>query len=87
MPDCRIIVLRVRIGYPTSNKQLCFLQHNYRGLRKATDSKPGGRAAVVIPDLQGHAAPEVLVDLMDKLHNTSSLSTPMIATSSGTLIL
>ncbi|HMX63794.1 MAG TPA: class I SAM-dependent DNA methyltransferase, partial [Candidatus Sumerlaeota bacterium] len=30
--------------YPTSNKQFCFLQHIYRGL------KPGGRAAVVLPD-------------------------------------
>jgi type I restriction enzyme M protein len=29
---------------PTSNKQLAFLQHIYRGL------KPGGRAAVVLPD-------------------------------------
>lgn len=29
---------------PTSNKQLLFLQHIYRGL------KPGGRAAVVVPD-------------------------------------
>jgi type I restriction enzyme M protein len=30
--------------YPTSNKQLAFLQHIYRCL------KPGGRAAVVLPD-------------------------------------
>ena len=30
--------------FPTSNKQFCFLQHIYRGL------KPGGRAAVVLPD-------------------------------------
>ena len=30
--------------YPTSNKQFAFLQHIYRGL------KPGGRAAVVLPD-------------------------------------
>ncbi len=30
--------------YPTSNKQLAFLQHIYRNL------KPGGRAAVVLPD-------------------------------------
>uniref|UniRef100_UPI00260477AB type I restriction-modification system subunit M n=1 Tax=Asticcacaulis sp. TaxID=1872648 RepID=UPI00260477AB len=32
------------LTFPTSNKQLCFLQHIYRGL------KPGGRAAVVLPD-------------------------------------
>ncbi|MBK9577035.1 MAG: N-6 DNA methylase [Fibrobacteres bacterium] len=30
--------------YPTANKQLAFLQHIYRNLR------PGGRAAVVLPD-------------------------------------
>lgn len=30
--------------YPTTNKQFCFLQHIYRNL------KPGGRAAVVLPD-------------------------------------
>jgi len=30
--------------FPTSNKQLAFVQHIYRGL------KPGGRAAVVLPD-------------------------------------
>ena len=66
-----------KFTYPTSNKQLCFLQHIYRGLRLATDSKPGGRAAVVIPDLQGHAAPEVLADLMDKcdLHTVLRLPT------------
>src|SRR5205085_2988755 len=29
--------------YPTSNKQLCFLQHCYRSL------KPGGRCAIVLP--------------------------------------
>jgi type I restriction enzyme M protein len=66
-----------KFTFPTSNKQLCFLQHIYRGLRTATDSKPGGRAAVVIPDLQGHAAPEVLADLMDKcnLHTVLRLAT------------
>jgi type I restriction enzyme M protein len=66
-----------KFTYPTSNKQLCFLQHIYRALRKATDSKPGGRAAVVVPDLQGSAAPEVLADLMDKcdLHTVLRLPT------------
>lgn len=55
----------------TSNKQLAFLQHVYRGL------KLGGRAAVVMPDLQGNAAPEVLADLMDKcnLHTVLRLPT------------
>ena len=46
--------------FPTSNKQLAFLQHIYLGL------KTGGRAAVVLPDLQGRSAPQVLADLMDK---------------------
>ena len=66
-----------KFTFPTSNKQLCFLKHIYRGLRPATDSKPGGRAAVVIPDLQGSAAPEVLADLMDKcdLHTVLRLPT------------
>jgi len=62
---------RTDFTFRTSNKQLCFLQHIYRGL------KTGGRAGVVIPDLQGHAAPEVLADLMDKcdLHTVLRLPT------------
>jgi type I restriction enzyme M protein len=65
------------LPFSTSNKQLCFLQHIYLGLRKGSDSRPGGRAAVVIPDLQGHSAPEVLADLMDKcdLHTVLRLPT------------
>lgn len=57
--------------FQTSNKQLAFLQHVYLGL------KPGGRAAVVLPDLQGNAAPEILDDLMDKcnLHTVLRLPT------------
>jgi N-6 DNA Methylase len=35
---------RTDLEFPTSNKQVCFLQHIYRGL------KPGGRAAAVFPD-------------------------------------
>ncbi len=35
---------RTDFSYPTSNKQFCFLQHVYRGLKR------GGRAAVVMPD-------------------------------------
>jgi type I restriction enzyme M protein len=52
---------RTDFTYKTSNKQLCFLQHIYRALKPGTGTKPGGRAAVVIPDMQGHSAPEVLV--------------------------
>lgn len=57
--------------FPTSNKQLAFLQHIYLGL------KPGGRAAVVLPDLQGRAASQILADLMDKcdLHTVLRLPT------------
>lgn len=35
---------RVDLPFPTTNKQLMFLQHIYRSLR------PGGRAAVILPD-------------------------------------
>jgi len=49
--------------YPTSNKQLAFLRHLYRGL------KPEGRAAVVLPDnvpFESNTGAEVRRDLMDK---------------------
>ncbi len=49
--------------YPTSNKQLAFLQHIYRGLR------PGGRAAVVLPDnvlFEETIGAQIRADLMDK---------------------
>jgi type I restriction enzyme M protein len=60
--------------YPTSNKQLCFLQHIYRGL------KPGGRAAVVLPDnvlFEGNIGKQIRADLMDKcsLHTILRLPT------------
>jgi type I restriction enzyme M protein len=56
---------------PTSNKQLAFLQHVYLGL------KPGGRAAVVMPDLQGNSAPDVIANLMNRcnLHTVLRLPT------------
>jgi len=56
---------------PTSNKQLAFLQHIYLGLKR------DGRAAVILPDLQGNAAPKVCADLMDKcdLHTVLRLPT------------
>lgn len=49
--------------YQTSNKQLAFLQHIYRGL------KPGGRAAVVLPDnvlFESNMGKQIRVDLMNK---------------------
>lgn len=60
--------------YPTSNKQLAFLQHIYRGL------KPGGRAAVVLPDnvlFEGNVGAKIRADLMDKcdLHTILRLPT------------
>lgn len=57
--------------FPTSNKQLAFLQHIYLGL------KPGGRAAVVLPDLSGRAAPQVLADLMEKCDLHTVLRLPV----------
>lgn len=60
--------------FPTSNKQLAFLQHVYRGL------KPGGRAAVVLPDnvlFEDNAGAQIRADLMDKcdLHTILRLPT------------
>lgn len=62
------------LTFPTSNKQLCFLQHIYRGL------KPGGRAAVVLPDnvlFEDGVGRDVRRDLMDKcdLHTILRLPT------------
>jgi type I restriction enzyme M protein len=58
---------------PTSNKQLAFLQHIYRGL------KPGGRAAVVLPDnvlFEAGVGTEVRRDLMDKCNLHTILRLP-----------
>lgn len=60
--------------YPTSNKQLAFLQHIYRAL------EPGGRAAVVLPDnvlFEDGRGAEIRRDLMDKcdLHTILRLPT------------
>ncbi|MCP4600304.1 MAG: N-6 DNA methylase [Proteobacteria bacterium] len=60
--------------YPTSNKQLAFLQHIYRNL------KPGGRAAVVMPDnvlFEDKTGQEIRTDLMNKcdLHTILRLPT------------
>ena len=61
---------RTDFQWQVSNKQLCFLQHIYQGLRA------GGRAAVVMPDLQGSTAAEVCADLMDKCHLHTVLRLP-----------
>jgi type I restriction enzyme M protein len=65
---------RSDLTYPTSNKQLAFLQHIYRNL------KPGGRAAVVLPDnvlFEDGTGVEVRRDLMNKcdLHTVLRLPT------------
>lgn len=64
---------RTDLPYPTSNKQLCFLQHVYLGLAS------GGRAAVVIPDnvlFEGNAARLIRTDLMDKCNLHTILRLP-----------
>ncbi|WP_312256917.1 class I SAM-dependent DNA methyltransferase [Stutzerimonas nitrititolerans] len=61
------------LTYKTSNKQLAFLQHIYRGL------KPGGRAAVVLPDnvlFEAGVGTEVRRDLMDKCNLHTILRLP-----------
>jgi type I restriction enzyme M protein len=60
--------------FPTSNKQLAFLQHIYRGL------KPGGRAAVVLPDnvlFEAGVGEQIRADVMEKcdLHTILRLPT------------
>ncbi len=62
------------LTFPTNNKQLAFLQHIYRNL------KPGGRAAVVLPDnvlFEDGVGQKVRTDLMDKcdLHTILRLPT------------
>ncbi len=59
--------------FATSNKQLAFLQHVYRGL------KPGGRAAVVLPDnvlFEDGVGREIRADLMDKCNLHTILRLP-----------
>lgn len=57
----------------TSNKQLAFLQHIYRNL------KPGGRAAVVLPDnvlFEASVGTDVRRDLMNKCNLYTILRLP-----------
>ncbi|UBF28710.1 type I restriction-modification system subunit M [Kovacikia minuta CCNUW1] len=59
--------------FPTSNKQLCFLQHIYLGL------KPGGRAAAVFPDnvlFESNVGRLIRTDLMDKCNLHTILRLP-----------
>ncbi len=64
---------RTDFAFPTSNKQFCFLQHIYLGL------KPGGRAAVVLPDnvlFNGNVGEQIRSDLMDKCNLHTILRLP-----------
>jgi type I restriction enzyme M protein len=64
---------RTDFTFPTSNKQFCFLQHIYRSL------KPGGRAAVVLPDnvlFEGATGKQIRTDLMDKCNLHTILRLP-----------
>ena len=59
--------------YPTSNKQLAFLEHIYRGLL------PEGRAAVVLPDnvlFEDGQGRNIRADLMDKCNLHTILRLP-----------
>lgn len=61
------------LTFPTSNKQLNFLQHIYRSL------KPGGRAAVILPDnvlFAGSDGRKIREDLMDKCNLHTILRLP-----------
>lgn len=61
------------LTYKTSNKQLAFLQHIYRNLR------PGGRAAVVLPDnvlFEAGVGTDVRRDLMNKCNLHTILRLP-----------
>ncbi|MEL0636973.1 N-6 DNA methylase [Marinomonas sp. TI.3.20] len=59
--------------HPTSNKQLCFMQHIVETL------EPGGRAAVVIPDnvlFEGGKGTDIRRDLMNKCNLHTILRLP-----------
>ena len=66
-------ITRNDLTYPTSNKQLAFLQHIYRNL------KPGGRAAVVLPDnvlFEAGTGTDIRRDLMNKCNLHTILRLP-----------
>lgn len=66
-------ITRDDLTFKTNNKQLAFLQHIYRNL------KPGGRAAVVLPDnvlFEAGVGTDVRRDLMDKCNLHTILRLP-----------
>ncbi|MDA0922001.1 MAG: N-6 DNA methylase, partial [Planctomycetota bacterium] len=65
--------------FVTGNKQLAFLQHIYRGLKPGAAGKPGGRAAVVLPDnvlFEEGTGTRIRADLMDKCNLHTILRLP-----------
>ena len=65
--------------FPTSTKQLAFLQHCYRTLKAPDGAEPGGRAAVVLPDnvlFEENAGVLIRRDLMDKCNLHTILRLP-----------
>jgi len=65
--------MRSELPFPTSNKQLAFLQLIYCGL------KPGGRAAVVLPDnvlFEEGTGAKIRADLLDKCNLHTLLRLP-----------
>jgi type I restriction enzyme M protein len=66
-------ITRDDLTFETSNKQLAFLQHIYRNL------KPGGRAAVVLPDnvlFESGKGTDIRRDLMNKCNLHTILRLP-----------
>ncbi|HAT5923235.1 class I SAM-dependent DNA methyltransferase [Legionella pneumophila] len=66
-------ITRDDLTYKTSNKQLAFLQHIYRSL------KPGGRAAVLLPDnvlFEAGVGTDIRRDLMNKCNLHTILRLP-----------
>jgi type I restriction enzyme M protein len=64
---------RPDFDFRTSNKQFCFLQHIFLGL------KPGGRAAAIFPDnvlFESNVGKQIRVDLMDKCNLHTILRLP-----------
>jgi type I restriction enzyme M protein len=62
-----------KFPFPTSNKQLCFVQHIYNSLL------PNGRAAVVLPDnvlFEGNTGKQIRMDLMEKCNLHTILRLP-----------
>jgi type I restriction enzyme M protein len=64
---------RPDLPFVTSNKQFCFLQHIYLGL------KPGGRAAVIVPDnvlFENNIGKQIRKHLMDECNLHTILRLP-----------